>query len=86
MSKLIKNYPLTFNDVLTEIFAHNDKLWFQGEGFQDETIICLQNGSIQVVSFDKNFSPSMWPFQLTPGLYRMKYRRVYTQKDAMREY
>lgn len=34
-------YPLTFNDVLAEIFNSNEKLWFQGEEFQDGTIICL---------------------------------------------
>lgn len=78
-------YPLTFNDVLAKIFNSNDKLWFQGEEFEDGTIICLQNSSIQAVKFNNNNSPFMWTFRLTPGLYRMKYRRVYTQKDAMRE-
>ena len=78
-------YPLTFNDVLAEIFNSNDKLWFQGEEFEDGIIICLQNGFIRFVTFNNNHSPSMWTFRLTLGLYRMKYRRVYTQKDAMRE-
>ena len=78
-------YPLTFDNVLAEIFDSNEKLWFQGENFKDGTIICLQYGSIQVVTFNKNFSPFMWPLQITPGVYHMKYRRVHTQKDAMRE-
>lgn len=84
---MLTEYTLTFNEVLDKMFNSCDTLWFQGEDFQDGTIICLGNGRVQMVYFDKDksSSPFATPIHLTSSLYYMKYRRVYNQKDAMRE-
>ena len=84
---MLTEYTLTFNEVLDEMFNSCDTLWFQGEDFQEGIIIYLGNGRVQMVYFDKDksSSPFATPIHLTSSLYHMKYRRVYTQKDAMRE-
>lgn len=77
---MLTEYTLTFNEVLNEMFNSCNTLWFQGEDFQEGIIICLGNGCVQMVYFDKDksSSPFATPIRLTSSLYHMKYRRVYT--------
>lgn len=77
-------YNMTFNEVLSEIF--NTKGWYQGEDFKDGVYITVEDSTIFVKEFPKNFgSQYTWPLNVTYGLTQMKYRRVHTQPEVERK-
>lgn len=78
-------YTLTFQEALDLMFTKEYHPWFQGEKFKDGVIITFQNGKIQGVNFNSaEKSWDVWDLRITAGIYKQKYRQVYTQVDAMR--
>lgn len=75
-------YNLTFPEVLDQLFNSNETMWFQGENFIDGVIMAAQNGLLRGIDFSEH--GMMWELVVSTGVYKQKYRQVYTQKDAMR--
>lgn len=76
-------YNLTFPEVPIQLFNSYETMWFQGENFVDGVIITVQNGILRCIDFSEN--GHMWEVVVSTGICTQKYRRVYTQKDVMRE-
>lgn len=79
------NYDLTFANMVEEIFKTYG--CYQGEEFNDGVYIQVLYNGIRVQVFSNNWygAKDIGNFILTRGAVEMKYRRVYTQSDAMRK-
>lgn len=81
-------YDLTFADVLNEIFEDKKlKCWYQGEDFMNGYFIKINDFDeigLFYFSKDKFGEQNAGYLPLTNGVLKQKYRRVYTQPDAMR--